>query len=273
MQQIINFILRYKISLLYLLFLTIALAFTVQSHSYHRSRYFNSANWLSGGIYNTTNQITSYFSLGKTNQQLLEENRILRDLLYNEGRMTDSLPLDSTQITYNLLSARVIKNSFANQNNYVTINKGSNQGLKQDMGVITSEGILGIIEKTSSNYAAVQSILNTKSNINAKIKNSNYFGSLTWNTERYDQVQLEDIPRLVPLLVGDTIVTGAMSSIFPENIPIGTIKKFDLNASQSFYRIDVQLFNDMTNIKNVYIIENPNREEILQLETELDNDQ
>ena len=141
------------------------------------------------------------------------------------------------------------------------------------MGVITSEGILGIIEKTSNNYSAVQSILNTKSNINAKIKNTNYFGSLTWNTERYDQVQLEDIPRLVPLMVGDTIVTGAMSSIFPENVPIGTIKKFDLNASQSFYRIDVQLFNDMTNIKNVYIIENPNREEILQLETELNNDQ
>ena len=273
MQQIINFILRYKISLLYLLFLTIALAFTVQSHSYHRSSYFNSANWLSGSVYNTTDRITSYFSLGKTNKQLLEENRRLRKLLYNAGQTADSILLDSTFLNYSLLTAQVIKNSFANQDNYITINKGSKQGLKQDMGVITSEGILGIIEKTSNNYSAVQSILNTKSNINAKIKNTNYFGSLTWNTERYDEVQLEDIPRLVPLLVGDTIVTGAMSSIFPENIPIGTIKKFDLNASQSFYRIDVQLFNDMTNIKNVYIIENPNREEILQLETELNNDQ
>ena len=75
------------------------------------------------------------------------------------------------------------------------------------------------------------------------------------------------------MIVGDTIVTGAMSSIFPENIPIGTIKKFDLNASQSFYRIDVALFNDMTNIKNVYIIENPRREEIIELESELENDQ
>ena len=100
MQQIINFILRYKISLLYILFLTIALAFTVQSHSYHRSRYFNSANWLSGGIYNTTDRITSYFSLGKTNQQLLQENRRLRNLLYNKGQVADSLPLDSTQIIY-----------------------------------------------------------------------------------------------------------------------------------------------------------------------------
>ena len=272
MQQIINFILRYKITLLYLLLLTIALSFTVQSHSYHRSRYFNSANWLSGGIYNTTDQISNYFGLGAVNRELLEENRRLRSLLYNQP-FTDSIELDTAQLNYTLLSAQVIKNSYSNQDNYITINKGKNQGIQQDMGVITSRGILGIVERTSNNYAAVQSILNTKSNINAKIKNTNYFGSLTWNTERYDEVQLEDIPRLVPLLVGDTIVTGAMSSIFPENIPIGTIKKFDLNASQSFYSIDVQLFNDMTNLKNAYIIDNPSREEILKLETELDNDQ
>ena len=272
MQQIINFILRYKITLLYLLFLTISLAFTVQSHSYHRSRYFNSANWISGSIYNATHQISTYFGLGVENKQLLEENRRLRTLLYNNA-VSDSSELDTTQLNYKLISAKVIKNSFANQDNYITINKGEKQGIAQDMGVITSRGILGIVEKSSNNYSAVQSILNTKSNINAKIKNTNYFGSLTWNTERYDEVQLEDIPRLVTLYVGDTIVTGAMSSIFPENIPIGTIKKFDLNASQSFYRIDVALFNDMTNIKNVYIVENPNRQEILELESELDNDQ
>ncbi|MGI9547642.1 MAG: rod shape-determining protein MreC [Flavobacteriaceae bacterium] len=272
MQQIINFILRYKITLLYLLLLTIALAFTVQSHSYHRSRYFNSANWLSGGIYNTTNRISTYFKLGEVNNRLVEENRRLRSLLYNQEKM-DSLELDTIQLNYSIVSAQIIKNSYSNQDNYITINKGQNQGISQDMGVITAQGILGIVEKTSGNYAAVQSILNTKSNINAKIKSTNYFGSLKWNTKRFDEVQLEDIPRLVPLLVGDTIVTGARSSIFPENIPIGTIKKFDLNTSQSSYNIDVQLFNDMTNIKNIYIIDNPHREEILELETELSNEQ
>ncbi len=272
MQQIINFILRYKISLLYLLFLTIALSFTVQSHSYHRSRYFNSANWLSGGIYNTANNISSYFQLGETNRALLEENRMLRALLYNQV-VADSTEPDSTQLRYSVISASVIKNSYANNDNYITIDKGSKQGIEQDMGVITDQGLLGIVDRTSNNYAAVQSILNTNSNINAKIKNTNYFGSLTWDTRRFDQVQLEDIPRLVPLTIGDTIVTGAMSSIFPENIPIGTIKKFDLNASQSFYRIEVQLFVDMTNLKNVYIIDNPNREEIQELEAEVNNEQ
>ena len=130
----------------------------------------------------------------------------------------------------------------------------------------TSKGILGIVENTSNNFATVQSILNEKSNINAKIKNTDHFGSLVWDTKRYNVVQLVDIPRLVPLTIGDTIVTGGMSSIFPENIPIGTIRKFDLNTSKSFYNIDVALFNDMTNIKNVYIIDNSYREEILELE-------
>ncbi len=272
MQQIINFILRYKITLLYLLLLTISLSFTIQSHSYHRSKYFNSANWLSGSIYNTTTNITSYFGLSSENRDLLEENRRLRALLFSKVE-NDSVELDTVGLAYTIVTAQVIKNSYSSQDNYITINKGQSHGIEQDMGVITSNGILGIIETTSSNYAAVQSILNTRSTINAKIKNTNYFGSLTWNTRRFDVVQLEDIPRLVPLLVGDTIVTGAMSSIFPENIPIGTIKAFDLNTSQSFYSIDVQLFNDMTNIKNVYIIDNPMRQEILELESELNNDQ
>lgn len=271
MQQIINFILRYKITLLYLLLLTISLAFTVQSHSYHRSRYFNSANWLSGSIYNSMDRVSSYFKLGDINRQLLEENRRLRSLLYNNEER-DTVELDTVGINYTVLSGRIIKNSYSNQDNYITINRGKNHGVTQDMGVITALGILGIVEKTSNNYAAVQSILNTKSNINAKIKGTNNFGSLKWNTKRFDEVQLEDIPRLVKLMVGDTIVTGARSSIFPENVPIGTIKKFDLNTSKSSYNIDVQLFNDMTNLKNIYIIDNPSREEILELENDLNND-
>ena len=160
-----------------------------------------------------------------------------------------------------------------NQRNYVTINKGRADSITQDMGVITDKGILGIVEGTSNSFASVQSILNDKSRINAKIKNSNHFGSLIWDTKSYTTVQLIDIPRLAPLSIGDTILTGASSSIFPENIPIGTISKFDLDSSKSFYFIDVALFNDMTNIKNVYIIKNLNREEIenLELETKTDD--
>ncbi len=272
MQQILNFIIRYKISLLYLLLLIIALAFTIRSHSYHQSKFFNSANWISGNIYQASSNVSSYFNLDEINKKLLEENKQLRDRLFNQTS-TFSSELDTTNTTYTVTTAQVIKNSYANPRNYITINKGAKQAIQQDMGVITAKGILGIVESTSSNFALVQSILNTKSNMNAKIKNTAYFGSLVWNTKNFNVVQLIDIPRLVPLNVGDTIVTGAMSSIFPENIPIGRILKFDLNTSKSFYSIDVALFNDMTNIKNVYIINNRNRPEIQELESETENDQ
>ena len=272
MQRIINFILRNKTSLLYLFLLFIALLLTIQNSAFHRSRYFNSANWLTGTIYGASFSVSSYFDLKTENQRLLEENQHLRKLLFNR-KTPDSIELDTAGLDYEVLTAQIIKNSYAEANNYITLNRGSRDGVEQDMGVITSRGILGIVERTSRGYASVQSVLNTKSNINAKIAHTDYFGSLTWNGKDHQLAKLEDIPRLVPLRVGDTIVTGAMSSIFPENIPIGTIEAFDLNESQSFYRIDVRLFNDMTNLKQVYVIRNRNRPEILELESEISDEQ
>jgi rod shape-determining protein MreC len=266
MQQIINFIIRYKNFLLYILLFVFALALTIQSHSFHNSRFFNSASWISGNIYKTSYGISSYLDLSKENRRLLKENRVLRKQLINQ-KLLDTVEMDTTGYTYTIISAQVIKNSYANPKNYITINKGKKHHIKQDMGVITTNGILGIVENTSSNFATVQSILNTKSNINAKIKNTNHNGSLVWDTKAYNVAQLVDIPRLVPLMVGDTIVTGGMSSIFPPNIPIGVIKKFDLNTSKSAYTVDVALFNDMTNLQNVYIIDNINRPEIIELES------
>jgi len=271
MQQIINFIIRYKNFLLYIFLLIISLAFTIQSHSYHQSSFFNSSNWIAGNIYGISHGITTYFDLDEENERLLLENERLKDQLFNKESLSE-IKIDSSNIKYTIVSGQVIKNSYADHRNYITINRGKKDSIKQDMGVITDLGILGIVENTSNKFATVQSILNENSNINAKIKNTNHFGSLIWDAKTYNVVQLIDIPRLVQLTVGDTIVTGAMSSIFPENIPIGTIKKFDLNVSNSFYRIDVDLFNDMTNIKNVYIINNLDRKEVLKLEKATTNE-
>jgi rod shape-determining protein MreC len=210
--------------------------------------------------------------LREENEKLIIENRRLRKMLFNITP-GDTISLDSTQMRYTVATGRVIKNSYAESRNYITIDRGREDSITPDMGVITSKGILGIVENTSANYATVQSILNEKSNINAKIKNTDHFGSLVWNTKRYDVVQLIDIPRMVSLNIGDTIVTGAMSSIFPENIPIGTIQKFDLDTANSFYQIDVKLFNDMTNIRHVYIVNNAHRKEIQELESKNLNEQ
>ncbi|WP_420604025.1 rod shape-determining protein MreC [Flagellimonas sp.] len=272
MQRIINFILRYRNAFLYGFLMVVSLSLTVRSHSYHQSKFFNSSKWLTGNVYGIAANVSSYFGLREENERLVQENERLRLLLFNAEEET-AQQLDSTfTANYGVFSANLIKNSFSSPRNYLTIDKGKNQQVEQDMGVITTKGILGIVENVSSNFATVQSVLNTKSNINAKIKNTNYFGSLIWDAQDYNVVQLIDIPRLVPLVVGDTIVTGAMSSIFPENIPIGVIKRYDLNTSRSFYNIDVELFNDMSNVKNVYLIKNKNRNEIKELEEKNTNE-
>lgn len=277
MQQIINFIFRNKNLLLYLFLLFISIALTIRSHSYHQSKFFNSANSITGGVYNASNNVTTYFNLEKENQKLVQENMRLRSILfnkeYNQEVQIDSTKFDSTLITYKIIAARIIKNSYSNLDNYITINKGSKDGVIQDMGVITPDGILGIVENTSQNFSQVQSILNRKSNLNAKIKNTDNFGSLVWNTKDYNIVQLIDIPRRIPVKVGDTILTGAASSIFPENIPIGTIKGWNLDVSKSSYSIDIALFNDMSNIKNVYLVHNKDRAEIELLESQKPNGQ
>ena len=270
MQQIINFLIRYKNLLLYLLLITVALISTIQSHSYHHSKFFNSSNWISGNTYQFYDNILSYFKLGEENKKLLEENTRLRVLLFNVKKI-DVVEIDTVSINYKVIPARIIKNSYSSPRNYITINIGKKKGAKQDMGVITASGILGIIENSSTNFSRVQSILNTKSIISAKIKNTEYFGSLTWDTKEYNLVQLIDVPRIVHLKTGDTIVTSAMSSIFPGNIPIGIIKKFNLNTSKRYYTIDITLFNDMANIKNVYVINSLDKKEIQQLEIGTDN--
>jgi rod shape-determining protein MreC len=134
------------------------------------------------------------------------------------------------------------------------------------MGVINSLGIVGIIDNTSPRYATVISILNKKSQINAKVKKSNHFGSLIWNGKSTGFVQLIDVPRLASVRKGDTIVTGGQSVIFPENINIGTIEKVYIDNETNYYTLDIKLFNDMTNLGHVYIIKSKDRQEIINLE-------
>ncbi|HWS60118.1 MAG TPA: rod shape-determining protein MreC [Flavobacterium sp.] len=275
MQQIFNFIYKNSNRLLFLLLLGISLFLSIQSHSYHRSKIISSANFLSGGVYERINNVSEYLNLRTQNEALAQENAKLRSLLFNL-KDTAAIPkIDSLKgiIPSDIIVSKVIHNSFDSHENYLTLNSGSLQGVKQDMGVINSLGIVGIIDNTSRNYATVISILNTKSQINAKLKKSNHFGSLIWNGKNTGFVQLIDIPRLASIKKGDTIVTGGQSVIFPENINIGTIDKVEIDNQTHYYTIQVKLFNDMTNLGHVYIIKSKNREEIINLEKREEKDE
>lgn len=274
MQQIINFVIRNKTFLLFLLLFFVSIALTIQSHSYHKSKFINSANFFTGGIYESASNVSNYFDLKTQNEILVEENNKLRSQLLNglDSTQTSTSKIDTT--TYNgrfkIESAKIINNNYSASKNYLTINKGEKNGLKEDLAVITSKGIVGIIDNTSNGYARVLSILNTKSRINAQLKSSNHIGSLVWDAKSSATVQLTDISKFAPVKEGDTIVTGGQSSIFPQGIPIGIVDQFVLDISGDTYNVDVTLFNDMTNLSHVYIIENLDAEEIRQLESLID---
>lgn len=263
MQQIVNFFLRNKVFLLFLFLLCTALFLTIQSHSYHKSKFINSANFLTGGIYEFINSVDEYFNLKKENQKLLQENNRLKSVLFNSDIDKEQQSL----YKFNVVSGKVIKNSYSNRDNYLTLDLGSKDSIYEDNGVITSKGIIGVIDKTSNGYSRVLTILNTNSRINAQLKNTNHFGILTWNGNSPEIVQLIDMPKQAPVKVGDSIITGGRSTIFPKGIPIGEVKSFSIDPTQNYLMLEITLFNDMTNIGHIHVINNLDKEEIKSLES------
>lgn len=269
MQQIINFVLRNKTFLVFLLLLGLSLFLTIQSHSYHKSKFINSSNAVTGRVYQFANGIGKYFNLANENKVLLEENRMLKSIVHNLDVDTTNYILKDSLILnehFKFRTANVYKNSYSQSANYLTINKGEKDSIKIDHGVITSKGIVGIIENTSKNFSSVLSILNTRSRINAQLKKTNHIGSLVWDTESAELAQLIDISKFAPVTIGDTIITGGQSTIFPKGILIGTIDSYKLDAGGDTYIVNVKLFNDMTNIGHVYVIENLQASEIKSLQ-------
>ena len=273
MQQIIFFFIRNKNFLLFIVLFSISIFLTIQSHSYHKNNFVNSSNSITGGIYTIKSSITNYFNLREENEILIDENTRIRIQLesYKSKVVNQNIDTNSILSKYYFVSARVINNSFSKTKNKLTIDKGQRDSIQLDLGVITSKGIVGIIDNVSNKYATIQSILNTNSQINAKLKNAKHFGSLVWNTEDPNVIQLIDIPRLAPVKIGDTIVTGGKSTIFPVGILIGAVIDFELTEDENSQNLNIQLFNDMTNLQHVYIINNLDSQEIINLEKGLEN--
>lgn len=271
MQQLINFIQKYRYFLFFLFLELIAFQLIINNLSFHKSKFISSASSITGGFYNKINTISDYFQLDIENKELLNENLILRNKLEKLSQNMDTVAVskifNKTKFSqrYSYFQGRVEKNQFRNNYNFLTINLGEKDSITPEMGVINSKGILGITENVLQSYSRVRSILNKNSKINAKLKNSNYFGTLTWDGLDYNITQLLDIPRQAKLKVGDTIITGGMSSIFPEGIPIGRVNNI-VNELSIKRIINIQLFNDMSNLKNIYVVKDFDKQQLMNLE-------
>ncbi len=265
MQHFFNILVKYKYFLFFVLLEFMAFVFTIQSHSFHQTTFVNSSHRVTGSILNKINSFNSYLDLGSENKILLEENSRLKNLIIQSDTSANTIKSPKIDSNFIFIGAKVIRNEFTKANNYLTINKGTKDSIKADMGVINEKGIIGIVTNTSTHYASIISILNQKLRINIKLKKASYFGSLDWDSRSYNIMQMNDVPRQAPISVGDTIVTGGQSTIFPEGIPVGTIIDFKTDDNR-YSKINIKLFNDMSAIGHVYLIINKDKKEIKELE-------
>ena len=265
MRNLLRFLTKNSFIFLFVILEVIAFGMLIQNNNYQNSKFFNSSNFLVGNLYATVNNFNDYFHLKEENQVLAEQNAKLQSTNVSSfmkvfGRLVQIN--DTTYLqNYVYSSAKVINNSTNKRQNYITLDKGGINGIKPEMGVISSKGVVGIVKNVSEHFSSVMSVLHEKNKLSAKIKKSGYFGSLVWGNNNYRIADLKDIPNHVELAIGDTIVTSGFSSIFPENILIGTIKEFDLPEGNNFYNIKVEFSEDYKNISHVYIVRSLLKEE------------
>ena len=224
--------------------------------------YQNSVNVISGTIADQASNIRGYFSLKEQNNILLKENAKLKAKLFNlvekQGAKPEDLNLNITENQiFNLVSARVVNNSISLRNNFLSLNKGRKAGITENQGVIGENGVIGITKAVNDNYTTVMSIFNSQTKISARIKDKGYFGSLVWNNNgdvRF--MSLNDIPKHVPIKLGDKVETSGYSNLFPSGILLGKIVGKRIPPGSSTYELKVKLYQDMTKIKFAYVVIN-----------------
>lgn len=234
-----------------------------------QSAAFNS--WVSGYI----DEGASYLKLKQTNEQLVAQNKSLMQELYGEDaanhpefrKVHDTI--GGGQI-YTFVDGDIVFNSINRKDNYFTINRGLRDGVLPKMGVMAPGGIAGIVINSTESYSLVQSILSlNKIKINAALKKSGYFGTLTWRGDDSRIMHLSDIPKYVPLQVGDTIVTDGKSAIFPQGIMVGKIAGYEVDSKTGFWDISVELSEKMGNLSKIYVVKNLKKAEVRKIEDTL----
>ncbi len=175
------------------------------------------------------------------------------------------LRVDSFRVqrdSFHLIPALVINNSITHRNNYITIDKGRLDGLKEDLGVVVPEGPIGIVIKVSDHYALVMSLLHQQTRVSVQLKNRGYFGSLVWKDLRNPRkMYLEDIPRHARVAVGDTVETSGFSDIFPAGMALGEVDSFWISPASDFYEMEVSIWPDIASLRHVYVVEKLDTEE------------
>lgn len=270
MRNLITFIWRNYFFFLFLLLEALCIYLVVQNNYFQRASFINSSNALSAKVMQTSANVEEYFFLKKENDRLAQENAELRSrsLVSYAMVVDDKYTVKDTTYKqkYIYTTCKVVNNATNMRNNFLTLDKGALHGVKNNMAVITSTGVVGQVKDVSDNFCTVMSVLNSKTTISAKIKKDGSYGPLTWEGDDFRFATLHDIPTHVRLVKGDTIVTSAYSRTFPENIMIGTVENFERKSGEYFYTVQVRLSTEFKKVSHVYIVTNMLKEEQEELE-------
>lgn len=294
MRNIIDFILKHSHWALFILLQVLAAVLLFRFNSFQGSVWFTSASEVTASVTKIASEVTRYFGLEKMNRdlternvrlmqelesykQLLDKTDVDRDNLILIQGMQETKRIDSSVVvikqppkkmddSFVVCPARVVNISVRRLDNYLAIDKGESSGVKVGMGVISGLGVVGIVCRTSENYALVLPIINSSCSISCKIARTDYFGFLKWEGGDPLMAFMTDVPRHAEYEVGDTVVTSGHSTVFIEGIPIGTVTSKDNSDDEMSFTLGIRLFTDFGRLNDVYVMALPPREELTELE-------
>lgn len=278
MRNLLNFLLKYNHWFVFVLLEVVCFVLLFRFNNYQGCAFFTSANWAAGGLYEVANNVTGYFNLRTANDELVQRNVELELELEHCRKALAAATEDTTALEEmrrealldcDILKASVISNSVTHSDNYITLDKGDRDGVRSEMGVVSGNGVVGIVYLTSAHYSVVIPVLNSKSSISCKIKRSDYFGYLKWDGGSAQYAQVMDLPRHSLFSLGDTIVTSGHSTVFPAGIPVGTVDDIADSNDGLSYLLRVRLFTDFARLGSVRVITQNGHEERLELEEEV----
>ena len=243
-----------------------------------KSIFLNSSNIVTSKINNQVDKFEQYLSLSRENDSLQQQNaRLIKKFIdydiNSSLRPDDTLNVDSS--TYHLISANICNSTIHLTDNYITLCEGSRQGITPDMGVITQNGLVGIVKRVSENRSLVMSVLHSQTNISCAIrkKDKTIIGILNWKSSDPKILNLESVPKHQTVIEGDTVITSGYSTIFPKGILVGKVRRVTLEKGSNSYTIEVELFNDPSSWDVLYVIKNKLSDEQKKLEASMITDE
>lgn len=266
MQNLIQLFLKYGNAILFLFLEFICFFLIINFNKSQNEIFLHSANLFSGKVNEEVQKTQDYFTLNAQNDSLLRENaKLLQTIInfrvFDKSNSFQQYESKDSIVDYELSPSRICGKTIHLRNNHITLCKGAKNGIKKGMGVISSKGIVGIVKEVSDNYAHVITILHSQSKISASLLNRDFHGTLIWNTGDPQILRLITLPKHANVAIGDTLVTSGYSTVFPYGLPIGSVETFDFDQGGNYYDVSIRLFNNISNISHVYLVNFITKEE------------